>query len=88
MVDSKKNIPIHPRQTYQKMFISAVEVFSRNLEWVAKFFLEPDERPVRKETYGFRSIRAAPSAKELKSFKDDLINLAKNIEFTAHENEF
>ena len=88
VVDSKKNIPIHPRQTYQKMFISAVEVFSRNLEWVAKFFLEPDERPVRKETYGFRSIRAAPSAKELKSFKDDLINLAKNIEFTAHENEF
>ena len=88
VVNSKKNIPIHPRQTYQKLFINAVEVLTRNVRWVAEFYLNPIPNPQKKKVYDFRSIKAPPTAKELKPFEEAMTRLTQNIEFSPRSNQF
>jgi hypothetical protein len=86
--NSDKNIPIHSKQTYCKAFIDAVAKLNRNVRWAALFFLNPSERPQKKENYGFKSIKAAPPVKELKHFEDGLIKLTQNLEFKPRSNQF
>ena len=86
--NSDKNIPVHGRKTFLKMFINAVEVFDKNLRWAAYFFLNPDKVPAHKNWYGFKSNNPAPYVKELKDFQDDLLKLTKNLEFRTSQNDF
>ena len=86
--NSDKNIPIHSKQTYCKAFIDAVAKLNRNVRWAALFFLNPSERPQKKENYGFKSIKAAPPVKELKHFEDGLSKLTQNLEFKPRSNQF
>ena len=78
---SDKNIPIHDRGTFTRMFINAVEIFDKNLRWAAHFFLNPSEAPKSKNWFGFKSNRPAPQVKELNNFQDDLAKLTQNLKF-------
>ena len=85
---SAKNIPIANRRTYFEMMIRAVEKFGRNSSWRALFKLNPDIVSRVKETFGFRSTRAAPRIPELKDFEQDLIKMVQSIKFRKRSNPF
>ena len=51
------------------------------------FILNPNERP-EKQTYVFKSLRAAPKIKELQKFEDALFDLVKSISFRKYSNAF
>ena len=84
---SVKDIPVSSRKEYQQMLINSLEKFSRNLSWKVLFFLKPNQKQT-KETYGFKSIKNPPPIPEIKDFKEDLIDMVKNIEFEHRSNSF
>ena len=84
---SMKNIPIPSHKEYTLALIHSVEKFVRNLRWRSFFFLNPQDKP-SKETYGFKSIRAAPKIKELQEFENRLKGLCREIEFRGYSNDF
>ena len=85
---SQKNIPLGDRTTYMEMMIKAIEKFGRNLSWRALFKLNPNLVTKAKETFGFRSIRAAPRIKELAAFERDLVSLLQQIKFRKRSTPF
>ena len=85
---SAKNIPIADQRTFKEMMIKAIETFGRNLSWRALFKLNPINVRNCKETYGFRSTKAAPRIAELKDFEKDLVKLLQNIKFRKRSNKF
>ena len=82
---SMKNIGLPSQKEFLKQLIHSVEIFVRNLRWRSFFFLNPSEKP-EKETYGFRSIRAAPGVRELEKLEDSLYDLVKNVKFRKYSN--
>ena len=84
---SMKNIGLPSQKEYLSQLTQSTEKFVRNLRWRAKFFLDPSTKP-KKETYDFRSIRAAPQIKELEKLEDSLYDLVKNIQFRKYSNNF
>ena len=68
---SLKNIGLPSQREYLSQLTHSCEKFVRNLRWRANFFLKPSSKP-EKETYGFRSIKAAPKIKELKKLEEYL----------------
>ena len=85
---SKKNIPLGDQTTYMEMMIKSIEKFGRNLSWRALFKLNPNLVTKAKETFGFRSIRAAPGIQELAAFKRDLVSLLQQIKFRKRSTPF
>ena len=79
--NSTKNIPVPSDKTYMKIMINKVEKFVHNFRWKANFFLKPETKPQKKQTFGFRSTAASPFVTELKDFEDKLVSLIKSIEF-------
>ena len=69
------------------MMIQSVEKFTRNLGWKVLHFLKPNQNK-SKETYGFRSIKNPPPIPEIQDFVDDIIDMAKNVEFEVKTNNF
>ena len=63
---SLKNISLPSQKEYVMQLIFSVETFVKNLRWRSHFFLNPQEKP-SKETYGFKSLKAAPKLKSYKS---------------------
>ena len=51
------------------------------MRWRAHFFLNPNETRNSKETYGFNTLYAPPPIKELKTFQDGMIEIARNLKF-------
>ena len=84
---SMKNIGLPSQKEYLMQLTQSVEKFVRNLSWRAYFFLNPP-KDEQKETYGFRSIKAAPKVKELDKLEDSLYDLVKNISFRKYSNNF
>ena len=84
---SLKNIGLPSQREYLSQLTHSCEKFVRNLRWRAIFFLEPSTKP-EKETYDFRSIRAAPKIKELDKLEDSLYDLVRNIKFRKYSNNF
>ena len=78
---SMKNIPIPPKQDYQIQFIKSVETFVKNIRWRSFFFLNPNDTPNRRETFGFNTTSPAPHVDELKELENELFELTKNIKF-------
>ena len=74
---SQKNIPLGDRMVYMEMMISAIKKFDRNLSWRAFSSLTHNA----KETFGFKSTKAAPRVKELSDFEQDLVKLLQKIRF-------
>ena len=56
------------------------------LKWKAFFALNPQQNPKKKETYGFNSISPAPPVQELEDFRNDFLELIKNVEFNKRSN--
>ena len=73
---SLKNIGLPSQREYLSQLTHSCEKFVRNLRWRAYFFLKPSSKP-EKETYGFRSIKAAPKIKELEKLEDSLYDLVR-----------
>ena len=73
---SMKNIPIPSHKEYLLQLTHSVEKFVKNLRWRAHFFLNPDKKS-DKETYGFKSIKAAPKIQELEELEDRLYTMIK-----------
>ena len=85
---SPKNIPLGDKKTYMEMMIQAIEKFGRNISWRAFFKLNPNHVTNSKETFGFRSTKAAPRLKQLKDFERDFVKLMQNIKFRRRGNNF
>ena len=85
---SMKNIPIPPKQEYMLELIHSVREFIIKIKWRSHFFLNPQETPAQKETFGFKSSNAPATIPELKTLEDKLYNLIKEIEFRDHKNPF
>ena len=83
-----KNIPMPNHKIYLQMFINSMEKFSRNLDWRAHFFLNPPSKTTHKENFGFKSLAPSPYVKELKHFKEGLVNIVKDIKFENIHNSF
>ena len=84
---SLKNIGLPSQSEYLSQLTFSTQKFVRNLRWRAKFHLDPSTKP-KKETYDFRSIRAAPKIKELEKLEDNLYDLVRNIKFRKYSNSF
>ena len=84
---SMKNIGLPSQKEYLTQLTLSCEKFVRNLRWRANFFLNPSTKP-EKETYDFRSIKAAPKIKELEKLEDSLYDLVRNIKFRKYSNNF
>ena len=72
---SMKNVPVPPKQEYMLELIHSVREFMVKIKWRAHFFLNPQETPAKKETFGLKSSNVPPNYPELK-------NLLKNFQQT------
>ena len=70
------------------MLINSAETFIRAVRWRAVNFLNPSKTNNKKENFGFRSAKPAPSVPELKAFEDGMLDLVKNVQFREKTNEF
>ena len=84
---SMKNVSLPSQKEYLLELIHSVEKFVRNLRWRAYFYLNPQQKP-QKETYDFKSLRAAPKIKELQKLEDAMYDLVRNIVFRRYSNVF
>ena len=86
---SMKCVPIPSEQEYKLEFLYSIHKLDNRMRWRALHFLNPNLNKANKETYGFNST-AAPTTgiKELKSFQDGLIDIARNLKFKKVINQF
>ena len=78
---SLKNIPVlENKKEHRIQTIQAAHTFVNKCRWAALNALNPMGKEV-KETYGFRSIKAAKKVPELVSFEKRLFELVKNIKY-------
>ena len=85
---STKNIPIPAKKEYLQRLISSTEKFIKSIRWRTYFFLNPNKKPSKKETYGFTSTKTPPQIQELKEFEDGILHLVQNIEFKSTNKAF
>ena len=85
---SMKCVPIPSEEEYQLELLDSIHKLDNRMKWRAFHFLNPNQTENSKETYGFNTTTAPPPIKELKSFQDGLIDLAKNIKFEKVNNQF
>ena len=85
---SLKNIPTPTNAMYSKQLIAKTEEFIQRLRWKAFFFLNPNDDHAPKTTYGFKTTKTAPHAKELHDFESDLYEMINNVQFTDYRSRF
>ena len=83
-----KNICIPGKQEYILRLTHSISKFCNSLRWRVFFFLNPEEAGTNKETYGFRSLRPAPTIDQLTDFQDKLATLIVNVETKKVKNAF
>jgi hypothetical protein len=71
---STKNIPIPSENDYKKTLIEKTEHLCKRMRWKAHFFLNPENKHDKKETYGFNSKKSPLHIPELASFNNELNN--------------
>ena len=64
-----KNISIPGKQECILRLTHSISKFCNSLRWRVYFFLIPEESGTNKETYGFRSLRPAPTIDQLTDFQ-------------------
>ena len=78
---SLKNIPVlENKKEHRIQTIQAAHTFVNKCRWAALNALNPMGKEV-KETYGFRSIKAAKKVPELLPFEKRLLELVRNIKY-------
>ena len=85
---SQKCIPIPSQTVYKKQLLAKTGDFLQRLRWKTFFHLNPNTKPLHKETYGFRTYKSAPQIAELTNFEKDLADLIVNTKFTNFRNNF
>lgn len=85
---STKNVPMPKEKEYLQRLIEKSEKFIRALRWRTFFYLNPNNKPATKNTFGFTSTKAPPFIAELKDFEDGIHNLIRTIEFKPIKNQF
>lgn len=84
---SLKNISIPSQKEYLTELIHSTEKFYRNFQFKVWHFLNPSES-AKKETYGFRTIKAPPRSPELEQLGIRLQNMIRDVEFRHFDNSF
>ena len=85
---SMKCVPIPSEEEYKLQLLDSIHKLDTRMRWRALHFLNPNPTTNSKETYGFNTSTAPPGIKELKSFQEGLIDIAKNIKFQKVNNQF
>ena len=87
IIYSNKNIPIPSENEYKLKLIMKTENFLKRMRWKALSFLGKPKGS-DKENFGFKTVKCSSSIKELVPFKNDMIEMIKNLEFKRVHNEF
>ena len=89
---SLKNIGLPTHNTYLRNLIDKTENFVQRIRWKAHFFLRihnnENTRTDGSNTYGLKSKRWAPPAKELRPFEDDLADMIESVKFRNVDDGF
>jgi hypothetical protein len=85
---STKNVPVPSQKDYLQRLISSADKFMKSLRWRTFFFLNPESKPNKKETYGFPSTKSPPKLTELKQFEDGILDIIQGIEFKDTTTKF
>jgi hypothetical protein len=85
---STKNIPIPSENDYKKARIEKAEHLWKRMRWKAHFFLTPENKHDRKETYGFNSKKSPSHIPELASFENRMHDMIQNVKFKDVKSDF
>ena len=85
---SMKCVPIPSELEYQLSFLDSIHKLDRRMRWRAFHFLNPNVTSNIKETFGFNTSKAPEPIKELKTFQDGMIEIARNLKFKKVNNQF
>ena len=97
---SLKNIPIPDNTSYKLLLIEKIESFIKRIRWKAFFFLKGSEKETNENNnisatqnntdnnFGFKTKNTPPQCVELEKFEDDLLNLARNLQFKNTHSQF
>ena len=59
--------------------------FVANLSWRVFFFLNPQDRVVHNETYGFTTEKPPPRIKDLTEFEDRLVDIIRSVKLNNNK---
>ena len=82
-----KNIPIPSENRYKLRLIMKTENVLKRMRWKALTFLGK-LKGSDKDQFGFKGVKRPSSVKELVPFKNDMMEMIKNLEFQIVHNEF
>ena len=94
---SLKNIPIPDNNSYKLLLIEKIESFIKRIRWKAFFFLNSEQNQNKtnlesqndsENNFGFKTKSTPPQCAELEKFEEDLLNLARNLQFKNTSNQF
>ena len=85
---SMKCVPIPSEEEYKLELLDSIHKLDTRMRWRAFHFLNPSQTKNSKETFGFNTSTAPPFIKELKTFQDGMIGIAKNLKFKKVTNQF
>ena len=83
-----KNIPLPSHKEYTKRLIERTECLIRRMRWKAFYYLNPDIKSQKHETYGFKSQKTPQKIEEMKSFEEDMLGIIENIQFKQVKCDF
>ena len=84
-----KNIPVPAdNREYIKRLIEKTESLIKRMRWKAFFYLHPEAKAEKKETYGFKSRKTPPQIDDMMKFEDDLLQTIENIQFRNVKSTF
>ena len=85
---STKNIPIPGKKDYLTRLISSAERIIRAVRWKTFFYLNPEAKVEKKQTFGFGTTKIPKFIPELKEFEDEMTKLVQDIEFKSANSAF
>ena len=84
---SVKNIPLANEQNYKATLVEKIEAVIKRMRWKALFFMSRNES-LQMENYGLPTAKCPGQVKEMVQFENELLLLAKNIEFKSLSSTF
>ena len=84
---SIKNIPIPLERAYLLQLMEKIEMFIKRMRWKT-ISCNNKANYNSSERYGLKTLKCPKQVKELVSFKNDLIDMLKVIEFRKIKNQF
>ena len=85
---SVKNIPLANGATYKLKLVEKIESVIKRMRWKAIFFTARNKDNPEVETYGLPTEKCPQQVKELIQFENEVLQLAKNVQFKKVNNPF